>query len=85
MRMWSYSSSVIRIINTSAATQPYTPARPCNATERVHFRKRIGVASFELIFKMSVMLHGKKANENTVLIDTPVEKGKTGKKHHLSD
>ena len=34
---------------------------------------------------MSVMLHGKKANENTVLIDTPVEKGKTGKKHHLSD
>ena len=63
----------------------YTPAMPCNATELVHFRNRIGVAGFELIFKMSVMLHGKKANENTVLIDTPVEKGKTGKKHHLSD
>ena len=85
MRMWPYSSSVIRIINTSAVIQPYTPNVPCNATELVHFRNRISVAGFELIFKMSVMLHGKKANENTVLIDTPVEKGKTGKKHHLSD
>ena len=71
--MWSYSSSVIRIINTSAAIQPYTPAMPCNATELVHFRNRIGVAGFELIFKMSVMLHGKKANENIVLIDTTVQ------------
>ena len=51
----------------------YTPAMPCNATELVHFRNRIGVAGFELIFKMSVMLHGKKANENTVLIDTTVQ------------
>ncbi len=53
MRMWSYSSSVIRIINTSATIQPYAPAGTCNATERVHFRNRIGVAGFELIFKMS--------------------------------
>ena len=51
----------------------YTPAMPCNATELVHFRNRIGVAGFELIFKMSVMLHGKKANESTVLIDTIVQ------------
>ena len=51
----------------------YTPAMPCNATELVHFRNRIGVAGFELIFKMSVMLHGKKANENTVLIDITVQ------------
>ena len=42
----------------------YTPAMPCNATELVHFRNRIGVAGFELIFKMSVMLHGKKANKH---------------------
>jgi hypothetical protein len=32
---------------------------PCNATELVHFRKRIGVKGFNLIFKMSVALHGK--------------------------
>ena len=84
MRMWSYSSSVIRIINTSAAI--HTP-QPCLAVQPnwCIARNRIGVAGFELIFKMSVMLHGKKANENTVLIDTPVQKGKTGKKHHLSD
>jgi hypothetical protein len=42
---------------------------PCNATELVHFRKRIGVEGFNLIFKMSVALHGKQAQESTVLID----------------
>jgi IS5 family transposase len=45
---------------------------PCNATELVHFRKRIGVKGFNLIFKMSVALHGKQAQESTVLIDTTV-------------
>jgi hypothetical protein len=29
------------------------PGMPCNATELVHFRKRIGVKGFNLIFKMS--------------------------------
>ena len=73
MRMWSYSSSVIRIINTSAVIQP-TP-QTCLAMQPnwCIARNRIGVAGFELIFKMSVMLHGKKANENTVLIDTTVQ------------
>ncbi len=51
----------------------YTPDVPCNATELVHFRKRIGVEGFNLIFKMSVELHGKKAQEDTVLIDTTVQ------------
>ncbi|VVM20672.1 Mobile element protein [uncultured Gammaproteobacteria bacterium] len=36
---------------------------PCNATELVHFRKRIGVKGFNLIFKMSVALHGKQAQD----------------------
>ena len=55
------------------AIQP-TP-RPCLAMQPnwCIARNRIGVAGFELIFKMSVMLHGKKANENTVLIDTTVQ------------
>ena len=47
---------------------------PCNATELVHFRKRIGVKGFNLIFKMSVALHGKQAQESTVLIDTKFKK-----------
>jgi hypothetical protein len=46
---------------------------PCNATELVHFRKRIGVKGFNLIFKMSVALHGKQAQGATVLIDTTVQ------------
>jgi IS5 family transposase len=46
---------------------------PCNATELVHFRKRIGVEGFNLIFKMSVALHGKQAQESSVLIDTTVQ------------
>jgi selenophosphate synthase len=33
-------------------------------------RKRIGVKGFNLIFKMSVALHGKQAQESSVLIDT---------------
>ncbi|KAF3981227.1 MAG: transposase, partial [Methylococcales symbiont of Hymedesmia sp. n. MRB-2018] len=39
----------------------------------VHFRKRIGIEGFNLIFKMSVALHGKAAQEPTVLIDTTVQ------------
>jgi hypothetical protein len=38
---------------------------PCNATELVHFRNRIGTDGFNLIFKMSVELHGKQAQEST--------------------
>ena len=29
----------------------YMPGMPCNATELVHFRRRIGVESFNLIFR----------------------------------
>ncbi|VVM20862.1 IS1478 transposase [uncultured Gammaproteobacteria bacterium] len=52
----------------------YMPGMPCNATELVHFRKRIGVKGFNLIFKMSVALHGKQAQESSVLIDTPYKR-----------
>ncbi len=46
---------------------------PCHSTELVHFRKRIGQAGFEKIFRMSIELHGKDARENTVNIDTTVQ------------
>lgn len=46
---------------------------PCNATELVHFSKRIGMQGINTIFSMSVALHGKQANETTVLIDTTVQ------------
>ena len=52
----------------------YEACFPCDATELVHFRKRIGVAGFALIFKASVELHGQRAEEPIVLIDPPCKK-----------
>jgi IS5 family transposase len=46
---------------------------PCDSTELVHFRKRIGEEGFEKIFQASVGLHGKEALEATVNIDTTVQ------------
>ena len=46
---------------------------PCDSTELVHFRKRIGEEGFEKIFQVSVGLHGKVALEETVNIDTTVQ------------
>jgi len=46
---------------------------PCDSTELVKFRNRIGKAGFEKIFSMSVELHGKQALEDTVNIDTTVQ------------
>jgi transposase, IS5 family len=46
---------------------------PCHSTELVHFRKRIGKDGFETIFQMSVGLHGRAAQEETVNIDTTVQ------------
>jgi hypothetical protein len=45
-----------------------------NSTEETRLtNNRIGVEGFNLIFKMSVALHGKQAQESTVLIDTTVQ------------
>ena len=46
---------------------------PCDSTELVKFRQRIGKEGFEKIFSMSVALHGKRALEDTVNIDTTVQ------------
>lgn len=46
---------------------------PCASSELVHFRKRIGEAGMEKILRASVMLHGKKALEREVVIDTTVQ------------
>jgi len=53
--------------------QEYVPALPCDATELVKFRKRIGKEGVERIFDMSVSLHGKDAEEKQVIIDTTVQ------------
>jgi IS5 family transposase len=51
----------------------YVPALPCDATELVKFRQRIGTEGVESIFAMSVALHGKDAEEKQVIIDTTVQ------------
>ena len=46
---------------------------PCNPSELVHFRKRIGESGAEKIFQASVLLHGDRALERAVVIDTTVQ------------
>jgi len=46
---------------------------PCHSTELVKFRQRIGKEGMELIFNMSVSLHGKAAEEKEVIVDTTVQ------------
>ncbi len=51
----------------------YQPALPCDPTDLVYFRKRIGTQGVEQLFSMSVSLHGKAAQEDQVIIDTTVQ------------
>lgn len=53
--------------------QEFTPAEPCEASELVHFRNRIGKDGIELIFKESIRVNGKDAKEETGSIDTTVQ------------
>ena len=46
---------------------------PCHPTDLVYFRKRIGEEGVEKIFQVSIELHGKRAKEKEVLIDTTVQ------------
>lgn len=46
---------------------------PCAASELVHFRGRIGPGGAEKLLAASVALHGDKAKEKEVLLDTTVQ------------
>lgn len=46
---------------------------PCDSSELVHFRKRIGAEGVERLFQISVRLHGNAALEETINIDTTVQ------------
>lgn len=50
---------------------------PCDPSDFVHFRKRIGEKGMERIFFYSVKLHGKDALEQQVLSDTTVAENNT--------
>lgn len=51
----------------------YQAGYPCHSTDLVYFRNRIGKEGMELIFDMSVKLHGEDAEEDEVIIDTTVQ------------
>jgi IS5 family transposase len=51
----------------------FTPGVPCEASELVHFRHRIGVSGIELIFQESIRIHGEAGQEKEVIADTTVQ------------
>lgn len=51
----------------------FAAGAPCEASELVHFRKRIGEAGMELILKESIRINGKDAEEKAVIVDTTVQ------------
>jgi len=51
----------------------FVPTVPCEASELVHFRKRIGQEGIELIFKESIRINGKDAQEPHVSVDSTVQ------------
>ncbi len=54
----------------------FVPKEPCSATELVEFRKRIGEAGVELIFKESIRINGKDGDEENLSADTTVQERK---------
>jgi len=53
--------------------QFYASRPPCVATELVEFRKRIGEAGVELIFKESIRINGKDGQKDILSADTTVQ------------
>lgn len=53
--------------------QEFSSSVPCEASELVHFRKRIGESGMELIFKESIRINGNDSNDDEVSVDTTVQ------------
>ena len=51
----------------------YACGVPCEASELVHFRNRIGEEGIELIFKESIRINGKDGQEDEATADTTVQ------------
>jgi transposase, IS5 family len=46
---------------------------PCDPSDLVHFRKRIGKSGVEKIFKISIEIHGNAKEEKEISVDTTVQ------------
>lgn len=53
--------------------QHFIPKSPCEASELVHFRKRIGEKGIELILKESIRINGDDGKDGHVSVDTTVQ------------
>lgn len=53
--------------------ESFVSSAPCEASELVHFRHRIGEEGIELIFKESIRVNGKDAEEDRGTTDTTVQ------------
>ncbi len=53
--------------------QEFISREPCESSELVHFRKRIGESAIELILKESIRINGDDSNDDQVSIDTTVQ------------
>ena len=53
--------------------QSFIAKEPCEATDLVHFRNRIGVEGVELILKESIRINGKDGEEKEAVVDTTVQ------------
>ena len=51
----------------------FVAGAPCDASELVHFRKRIGEDGIELILKESIRINGEDSNDDNINIDTTVQ------------
>jgi IS5 family transposase len=51
----------------------FVPTVPCEATELVHFRNRIGKSGMELIFVESIRINGDDSKEDKIKVDTTVQ------------
>jgi len=51
----------------------FVPGVPCEASELVHFRNRIGESGIELILKESIRINGDDSQDDHVNIDTTVQ------------
>lgn len=51
----------------------FVAGAPCEASELVHFRHRIGEKGIELILKESIRINGEDSNDDNVNIDTTVQ------------
>jgi len=53
--------------------EEFVASVPCEASELVHFRKRIGELGIELIFKESIRINGNDSDEDDLNADTTVQ------------